>query len=60
LVTSMNVTVGVGPGGLPVGPTAAGSSVGLRPRPKSSHTAAVESVSRRREALQVSSQAPGD
>jgi hypothetical protein len=53
LLTGMPSGLGVGPGGLLVGPTAAGGGVGLRPRPKSSHTAAVESIGRRQAALQV-------
>jgi hypothetical protein len=53
LLTGMPSGLGVGPGGLLVGPTAAGGGVGLRPRPKSSHTAAVESIGRRHAALQV-------
>jgi hypothetical protein len=53
LLTGMPSGLGVGPGGLLVGPTAAGGGVGLRPRPKSSHTAAVESIARRHAALQV-------
>jgi hypothetical protein len=53
LLTGMPSGLGVGPGGLLVGPTAAGGGVGVRPRPKSSHTAAVESIGRRQAALQV-------
>lgn len=53
LLTGLSSGLGVGPGGLVVGPTAAGCGVGLRPRPKSSHTAAVESIGRRQAALQV-------
>jgi hypothetical protein len=59
LLTGMPSGLGVGPGGLLVGPTAAGGGVGLRPRPKSSHTAAVESIARRQAALQVCFCVPG-
>lgn len=51
MLTGFNTQLAVGPGGLVIGP--AGSEGGLRPRPKSSHTAAVESIARRQATLQV-------
>lgn len=53
MLTGFNTQLAVGPGGLVIGPSAAGSGMGLRPRPKSSHTAAVESIARRQAVLQV-------
>lgn len=53
MLTGFNTQLAVGPGGLVIGPSATGSGVGLRPRPKSSHTAAVESIARRQAVLQV-------
>jgi hypothetical protein len=53
MLTGFNTQLAVGPGGLVIGPSGAASGVGLRPRPKSSHTAAVESISRRQAVLQV-------
>lgn len=53
LLTGLNPGLGVGPGGLVVGPTVTSSGSGLRPRPKSSHTAAVESISKKQAILQV-------
>jgi hypothetical protein len=50
MLTGYNTQLAVGPGGLVIGPSA---GVGLRPRPKSSHTAAVESIARRQAVLQV-------
>lgn len=53
MLTGFNTQLAVGPGGLVIGPSAAGSGMGLRPRPKSSHTAAVESIAKRQAMLQV-------
>lgn len=53
LLTNLNPGLDAGPGGLVVGPVASGSGGGLRPRPKSSHTAAVESISKKQAVLQV-------
>lgn len=53
MLTGFNTQLALGPGGMVIGPAGSQSGVGLRPRPKSSHTAAVESISSRQAVLQV-------
>lgn len=53
LLTGLSPGLGVGPGGLVLGSSCVGIGAGLRPRPRSSHTAAVESISKKQAVLQV-------
>jgi hypothetical protein len=57
MVTGANTQLALGLGGMVIAPSGPASGLGLRPRPKSSHTAAVDSIARRRAVLQVRHQA---